>query len=192
MSFFEGLPLIPEPEPSEPPRPVWMKPEATLPGVVAQEIVVARNDNAAIAVTGLTAYPTGFEFTLSVVLRQEDRRGRAFDRSFHRYYPDAEVEPEFLRLGVLFADGGAATNLGMHPYGDNEPTGPLLVPGGGGGGGRRYDMRHWVWPLPPPGPLVFVCEWPAYGIAESRAEIDADLIRDAATRAVRLWPDDEA
>jgi hypothetical protein len=47
-----------------------------------------------------------------------------------------------------------------------------------------------VWPLPPAGPLAFVCEWPGRGIAESRMEPDARLILEAAGRAVTLWPDD--
>jgi hypothetical protein len=66
----------------------------------------------------------------------------------------------------------------------------MLMPRGGGGGPRRNDMTYWVFPLPPPGPLAIVCEWPAYGIEESRIEIDAALIIDASARAVRLWPDD--
>jgi hypothetical protein len=52
-------------------------------------------------------------------------------------------------------------------------------------------MRYWVWPLPPPGPVEFVCEWPLHGIAESRGALDAQLIVDAAARAIPLWPDDE-
>jgi hypothetical protein len=43
----------------------------------------------------------------------------------------------------------------------------------------------------PAGPLEFVREWPAFGIPESRAVIDAQLIRDAAERSVRLWPENE-
>jgi hypothetical protein len=51
-------------------------------------------------------------------------------------------------------------------------------------------MEHWVWPLPPPGPFAFVCAWPARGIAESRAEIDAGSILEAAGRALTLWAGD--
>jgi hypothetical protein len=51
-------------------------------------------------------------------------------------------------------------------------------------------MEHWVWPLPPPRPFAFVCAWPGGGIAESRAEIDAASILEAAGRAVTLWTDD--
>jgi hypothetical protein len=46
------------------------------------------------------------------------------------------------------------------------------------------------WPLPPPGPLAFVCEWPAAGIAVTRSEIDAQLVLDAADRAQLIFPDD--
>jgi hypothetical protein len=46
----------------------------------------------------------------------------------------------------------------------------------------------WVYGLPPPGPLAFVVEWPARGIAETRAEIDAGLVLEAASRAVPAWP----
>ena len=61
-------------------------------------------------------------------------------------------------------------------------------------GGSPYTeiaSRWWAWPLPPAGPLEFVCEWPPFGIAESRTGIDAQLILDAARRSVRLWPEDE-
>jgi hypothetical protein len=46
-----------------------------------------------------------------------------------------------------------------------------------------------VWPLPPAGPLVFVCEWPALGVEESRAQLDARLVLDAAARSRPLWPE---
>lgn len=38
------------------------------------------------------------------------------------------------------------------------------------------------------GPLAFVCEWPALGISETRTEIDAQLILDAASQSIVLWP----
>jgi hypothetical protein len=39
--------------------------------------------------------------------------------------------------------------------------------------------------------LEFVCGWPASGIAETRAAIEAQLILDAAARSVRPWPENE-
>lgn len=194
MGFFDRLPPTPPPEPEpEPPRPAWLKPEAVIAAVVAEQRLLARTDDAVVAITGLLAYPTGFEFTLSAVLRREDRRGHMADPVLHGWPGRHDEEPppaEFLRLGVQFADGRVATNLNRPPFRpDAQPAGPLLLPDGGGGGGRRYDMTYWVWPLPPPGPVAFICQWPAHGIPESRVEIDAQLILDAAARAVDLWPD---
>jgi hypothetical protein len=45
-----------------------------------------------------------------------------------------------------------------------------------------------MWPLPPPGPLSFVCEWPAAGIPLTRAQIDAQALIDASARAQEIFP----
>jgi hypothetical protein len=110
----------------------------------------------------------------------------------HGPFEDDPVPDEFLRFGVQFADGRKATNLDWPAFGheEREPDPPVLAQGGGGGGGQFWDEERWVWPLPPAGPLAFVCEWPGRGIAESRMEPDARLILEAAGRAVTLWPDD--
>jgi hypothetical protein len=70
------------------------------------------------------------------------------------------------------------------------PAGPILRSFMGGGGPRSFFSRWWAWPLPPAGPMEFVCEWPTYGIAETRAGLDAQLILDAARRSIPLWPED--
>jgi hypothetical protein len=192
VNFFDRVPRSSrEPTPPEPPRPAWFKPDDVLGAGVAAGFVIGRGPDAAIAVTQLTAYPTGFEFTVGIVTRAEDRRGRLSWALHRRPFddPDEPLTDDFVRLGLQFADGGVATNMHERPFPDldTEPTGPILMPDGGGGGGRRYDMTYWVWPLPPPGPVTFVCEWPAFGVAESRADLDASLVRDAAARAIRLW-----
>jgi hypothetical protein len=51
-------------------------------------------------------------------------------------------------------------------------------------------MNFWVWPLPPPGPVTFVCAWPRWEIPESRTDLDAGPILEAAARATDLWPED--
>jgi hypothetical protein len=192
VGFFDGRPLpTPEPEPPRRPRPAWEKPEAALAGVAPFELLLARSAEAAIGLSGFRVYPSGFELTLTVLLRAEDRRGRIFRRLTDPSH-DEPIGDEFLRFGLSFADGTSATNLGgrgafRH---DAEPAAPALRQNGGGGGGRRYDLRYWVWPLPPPGPVTFVAEWPARGIPESRAEVDAQPILDAATRAIQVFPED--
>jgi hypothetical protein len=51
------------------------------------------------------------------------------------------------------------------------------------------SRTYWVWPLPPAGPMTFVCEWTAFGIRETRTEVDTKLILDAAAQSIKLWPD---
>jgi hypothetical protein len=174
--------------------PAWFgPPRNVLPGSVPVTLIVGRSDQTVVAVTGIQAYPAGFGLTLSLRLRNLSGRE---ERLFPYLLDDAafETDPlpdEFLRFGVQFADGRKVTNLDQPPYDpEHEPDRPVLHQHGGGGGGSIWDIEHWVWPLPPTGPFAFVCEWPARGIAESRAEIDAVSILDAAARAVTLWPED--
>ena len=98
------------------------------------------------------------------------------------------------RFGLLLPDGTKviADPSRPRPGSDSEPTAPVLVPHAFGGRPGVQFSRWWAWPLPPEGPLEFVCEWPAIGIGESRAALDAQLILDAARRSIRLWPEGEA
>jgi hypothetical protein len=194
MSFLEPLPPPPsffEPEGWDRP-PVWLGPPANvLPGVVPVELLIARTDETAVAVTGsVRAYPTGFGFTLSL-------RVRAYPPGdpypFDVPFEGDQIPDAFLRVGVQFADGAKATNLpryDLRHHDDTEPTPPMLTPHGGRDGGRAWDADHWVWPLPPAGPLALVCEWPARQVGESRVEFDARSVRQAAERAATLWLDD--
>jgi hypothetical protein len=50
-------------------------------------------------------------------------------------------------------------------------------------------LRWWAWPLPPSGPLEFICQ---LGTSETRVSMDAQLILDASQQSVRVWPEDEA
>ena len=161
-------------------------------------LLLARTDDVVVAVTDATGYPTGFEFKL--VIRSRTRSYGIYDEPFdvghptlwrHRR-PGSEIPPELLRFGIEFADGSKATNVTGPPFltpDEEPPEGPLLLEHGGGGGGGDWDAKYWVWPLPPEGPLAFVCEWPAKGIPLTREEIDAGLVLAAASRAEKLWDD---
>jgi hypothetical protein len=194
MSFFDDL--APEPEPHRVHHP-WDPPDAEFPGVVPLgTLILGRTERAAVAVTGLSAYSAGFEIFVTARFRPGPDAGPG-DRGPGR--PEPGGPRRSFRLGLQLADGtrvigqhgGPGRPGGPGPDPGTEPDRPILRPFLGGGGPRSSFWRWWAWPLPPAGPLEFVCEWPALGIPETRAGLDAQLILDAAGRSTRLWPDGE-
>jgi hypothetical protein len=186
MGFFDAPPAA-EPEPPAQHQP-WEPPEAELPGIVPiHTLTVGRTDRIAVAVTGLSAFAEGFEVFVTARVRPA---GMAGDREA---MPDRGAARRSFRFGLLLSDGSKV--IGEHggrgPAHDPEPPGPVLRAFMSGAGPRSHFSRWWAWPLPPAGPLEFVCEWPAFGVAETRAVIDAQLILDAAGRSTRLWPENE-
>lgn len=45
-----------------------------------------------------------------------------------------------------------------------------------------------VWPVPLAGDLMFVCEWPGYGIAETRLVVPAADFSGACASRQAIWP----
>ncbi len=184
MSFFE-LPAWEAPSGYR--ISAWLRPpETMIPGIVPVELLLARTDTDAVLVTDLRAYPTGLEFALTGRPRPDLPRPRRPDPDRpHRFvYRD-------LWLELRFADGQRATN---HPrswprtFETEQPDPPFLYCHGGGGSERGWRSPHWLWGLPPPGPLAFVCQWPAGQLPTSGVEIDARLVLEAAARATPVWP----
>jgi hypothetical protein len=184
-----------------PPAPEWLQaPEDVVGGVVPLELIVARNDRAAVFVTRLVAFPTGFEFDLELLTRERMRVGNRFDPLDREAEPESEPPPDLVRFGIEFSDGRRTTSLGgmisgtaygLAASADDDGPDPrteiMMTPSGGGGGERRSHETYWVWPLPPDGPVRFVCEWPQLEIAESSVEVDGSVIRGAANRAIPVW-----
>jgi hypothetical protein len=192
--FFEPPPKLDFHEPRRYRVPPWLAaPGGTLPGVVALERILARSDRVAVCVTRLAAYPTGFELDV-VTMSADDEDGLdplMFDHQHPMHHGASdEIPPELLRFGVQFSDGSRATSTGGFHHDCQPPVGPVMNPGGGGGGGRSWFQTQWVWPLPPPGTLTLVCQWPAMDIPLTRSELDAHLILDAAARAQVIFSDE--
>jgi hypothetical protein len=190
MGFFDDLPA-PEPAPPRRHHP-WEPPEAEFPGIVPVDtLVIGATDQVAVAVTGLSAFSAGVEIFLTARIRPSARHAEEHLPGGPR---DLAASRHSFRFGLQFSDGGKATGRpgGGRPEHGSEPAGPVLYPFAGGGGPHSFVSRWWAWPLPPAGPLEFVCEWKAFGIAESRVGIEAQLILDAARRSIRLWPEDGA
>jgi hypothetical protein len=171
-----------------------------LPGVAPVALVLARTDDTLVGLTDVRGYPTGFVFLLrlrwGLVADPYDEVPWPFPtRGTPDPLDDEPFPDELLRFGVQFADGRKVTNLDHYPFvpEDLPPDQPVLVEAGVGGEGGRlgrgasWDLELAVQPLPPPGPLAFVSAWPGRGIPESRVEIDAGLILDAAAAAVPFF-----
>ena len=205
MGFFEDLRLPGDErdEDEEYVAPDWVEaPQDFVAGVVSVELILARNDEAAIFLTRLAAYPVGFEFDVELVTRTP-----VPDDSFELMYrgrrgQGEELPPELVRIGIEFSDGRRTSSLGgmmdgsgtslyaVDPDASRDPeTEITMSPSSGGGSDRHSYQTYWVWPLPPEGTVKFVCEWPVFGIPETSVELDSALIREASERAVSVWAD---
>lgn len=172
-------------------------PAIHLGGVVPIEALLARSETAAAAIRGMVGYPDGFAFTLAVwvrtpVVRRRRRLLSPIMLDPLEIEPGEEPPPEFFRLGIEFPDGSSVTNLDRPPWElSPDATDPHhgMESSSGGGSDTFYEQNWWAWPVPGPGVLAFVCEWPAYSISETRYELDASLVRAASERAEPVWPD---
>ena len=170
-------------------------PAGVLPGVVALELVLARNGQAVVSVGHLEVYPVGLAIPVRLLTVSDDvadmsargvPRGRRDMRTRGEAKEDG-VGGEF-HFGLEYSDGRKAVgDRGWAPREERQPDQPVLLDAGGVSGPLRSDRRFWVWPLPPAGPLSFLCEWSVAGLALSRAAIDAQLVLDAAARALTIF-----
>jgi hypothetical protein len=167
------------------PRP-WDPPQTEFPGIVPiNTLQFDRSEQAAVAITGISAYSNGFEFAVTRLLRPG---APGFDAEVPT--PEGMVlAHESFQISLQLSDGRKV--ISERPHSDAEPTEPILRARGGGGTSHYQLSQWWVWPLPPDGPLEFICQWPTLGTGETRVGIDARLILDAAHRSVQLWPPDE-
>lgn len=202
--FFQPPPRPwPEQAPTRNAPPWTARPQGQPLGVVVQELLLARSRLATVEVAYIDAFPEGFELkmTATAYVSYHDlaREGDLAPDVFGRQWPMAGestdmVPAQLLRVGVQFADGRFATNISGH---DRPLAGPVMWSlAGGGSGGRSVSECHfrqgyWISPLPSPGLVTIICEWPALEIPVSRQELDARLILDAARRARAMFPDGE-
>jgi hypothetical protein len=209
MPFFDQEPepfeMAPTPEPR---RRRWQgHPDDTLGVAVPLVALLARTDEIAIIASGIFAYPAGFAFTLIAFNRLDPPRLPMELMDGPSRFRQAAESGDLLQFGIGFSDGSKVTNESWRPssrfraasvtYTSALPTGKserlsdrVLVRRGGSGGGRVTTQGYWCEPLPPPGPIQFVCEWNARGIVESTFEFEAEQLLEAAKRASPIWVDD--
>jgi hypothetical protein len=185
----------PTPEQREQWRRQMSPPENEFPASVGLSVLLGRTDDAAVGLTHLEAFSTGFRFTLAVRVRQprpQFARGGLHMLISSHVPPGVEVRLEDrLLLGIEYSDGRRAstlTDMRLHPGAMTDSEQLVLIQQGGGGGAHSVDQSYWVAPLPPDGPVTVVLAWPGFGMPESRTTLDAAAILAAAVDSQRLWP----
>jgi hypothetical protein len=184
VGFFDAARVPPPPTPPSYRLPEWIAPpENIAPAMVYVDLVLATTRTLTVSIALLKVYRTGSGFELAC----------AGHEGAHPFFGGPPLVDGGLALGVLFADGRTA--IAGHPRLSRpfleRPSAPRLrTVSGGSGSGTGCRTTFWLWPLPPPGPLEFVCEWMLQGIPETGATVDAVLLAGAADRCRELWRDD--
>jgi hypothetical protein len=192
VGFFNELPRGDRTMRAQAPRPPWVAPPGDeLPAALPAPIMLVRTAHTVVALTEILVYSVGVEFTLTGRIRMAEVPDRWPLSMFSGGAPGGPLPDDVLRFGLQLADGFKLTNLdsqvGRHDPA-TEPQHPVMRPTKANTDSPgRYDFRQWMWPLPPPGKLTVVCEWPSRDIPETRVKLDANLILNAAKQVVRLW-----
>jgi hypothetical protein len=158
--------------------------------------LLAQSPSAAVTVSELQAYPTGFSFRLTVVFAGEPDGMR---RSLDLELPDewragvevGELPDELFRFGLRWSDGGLVLDrLSRVWRAALREDRPALLRESWGMGGNSFDCHWWVPAVPPAGELAFLCAWPVHNIPLSEKTLDASLIGAAGARSRALSQDD--
>lgn len=159
------------------------RPDNEIPVSVPLNAVLARTDQAAIAVASAQVYSTGVALDLAV-------RCRASVVPEHRHLPElvfAHGPESSLLVGLELADGRRVSNI-QEFHGVPGPDEVFFHPAGGGGGRLSVEQSWWLSPVPPAGPLHVVVRCEPLGIPETRTVLDAGPLAAAASGVVELWP----
>lgn len=157
-------------------------------GVLAlSSFVLARTPEVVVAVRGITAYSDGLHIAV-VVLFSDEARAEDIAYSLQEY----SRSPGRFRFGVAFADGRSATS-GQRNAPDVQSAGeqPQLTLLGSGSQQLMWNGEYWLWPLPPPGPLVVGCRWSDRGIPETMVQLDPAPLHAAAETSRSVWMESE-
>ena len=159
-------------------------PPQMIGGYVTGPALISRSDRAVVLARQVLAFPVGVEIEVEAHAQGSWTAGPPSGPE------DLPREPQ-LRFRVRFADGREAAQ--DDESGLRTGQGPTLVVSGSqhgyGGPDSREDIRMtlWIWPLPPPGPVIVTCSWPSRAVHDARMVLDGTTIRAAASQAQPFW-----
>ena len=155
-------------------------PDNEIPVAVPLNRMLARTEDAAVALIGTQVYTTGLTFTLVVRVR---RGTLPMDHLHQLMWGPGNGPPAFL-VGLELADGRRVDNIPGHGSVDDL----VFTQGGGSGSEVSVDQEWWLHPMPPEGPLRIVVRCAPLGIEDTVTEIDTAAVNRAAERVEVLWP----
>lgn len=137
--FLRTDPRRPESHLPESRREPWRgRSDDTLGVPIGFSALLARNDEAAVLVTAVVAYPSGFGLSLITVSRLSPP---TVDPWGHMETPSSAG---VLRFGIGVADGSRATDVTLEPHRLVEHDGCVLMPIGDSSGGRKHSLHYWI------------------------------------------------
>jgi hypothetical protein len=140
-------------------------------------------DDSRIVLGPFAIWGDGFEVTVTASGIARDARSQAAGpRDLFGWKRPARTGITPL-VGVEYSSGARAANVNdlrpevqtkdiliLRTSAHGRSSGSFLGPAGVS---RSITRTYWLSPLPPAGPVRFVCAWPECGIPEHRVEIDA-------------------
>jgi hypothetical protein len=182
----------------DPGEPDWVtERERFVPAALDWQVVLVETADVVCYLDDVRVYPSGFRFQVHARLKPAAAgwARTVFTARRARGEPGAagadEFEGSFL-FGVEYEDGRrAAVGIGSHgrpPFVEEPGEFPVLRLERSSAVPDASDSEAVLYGLPQKGSLTFHARWSALGAAESSVELDGDALRDAATRAVPLWP----
>jgi len=157
-----------------------------LPGLSAHRVIVFHTADAVLVIDRFEVYRHGVGFRLNLQLREPTRSPD--ELWLHDFYsvPATTLPDDFLRLGVVFSDGSTWSNVELPT--ESEALGLTVQFLDGSASSADCTTNALITPMPPDGPLTFIAEWPAHGIAETHATVDAFQLRRLVDDVIELWP----
>jgi hypothetical protein len=166
--------------------------DVEMPGSFGIDYRLGISDLAALYLSRLASHSSGLLFDVTVFQRalgseMAQRRTAMIDQFDSLAFADQLPTPaEGFKFGVDIV-GAQRARRGTEEGRSMSPTLRRLS-WYGGCTDSHCDSRHqwYLWPLPKYVDIVFVCEWSAVGISETRTTVSGDELRRAAERAALL------